>query len=239
MMTEIPLIAAFITGLLGSVHCVGMCGGIVGSLSLGISPKTKGSSDKIIIFILAYNLGRLSSYVIAGLLVASIGQASSELFNQNAQQIGNWLSSTFMILLGLYIAGWWRLLSVLETMGSYVWRYFQPLGNKLLPVNTYPKALMLGSLWGWLPCGMVYAMLIFSLSSQDTIQGGLIMLSFGLGTLPTLMLLGTAATTMKRFIQQPIVRQLAGSIILLFGVYSLAVSNMHEHHHGGSHQQQR
>ena len=235
MTTEISLIAAFITGLLGSVHCVGMCGGIVGSLSMGLSPDNKNSTTRTLGFTLLYNIGRLSSYVIAGLLVASVGESSSEFFNQNAQQVGAWLSGIFMILLGLYIAGWWQLLSVLETAGSYLWRYLQPLGNKLLPVKSHLHALLLGALWGWLPCGMVYAMLVFALSSQDALQGGLIMLAFGLGTLPTLLLLGTAAATMKRFIQKPIVRQLAGSLILLFGVYSLMAPNAHDHH-GGDHQ---
>ncbi len=231
MSNEITLLAAFITGLLGSVHCVGMCGGIVGTLSMGLEPNLNKNKIRTLSFILFYNIGRLSSYVIAGLLVASIGESSSEYFNQNAQNIGGMLSGVFMVLLGLYIAGWWKLLSVLETAGSYLWRYIQPLGNKLLPVKTYPHAFMLGTLWGWLPCGMVYAMLVFALSSQDTLQGGLIMLAFGLGTLPTLFLLGTFATSVKRFIHQPIVRQLAGTLIILFGVYSLTAPNAHAHHH--------
>lgn len=230
MPSEITLIAAFFTGLLGSVHCIGMCGGIVGSLSLGISPSHKKPTKKILAYALAYNTGRISSYVVAGLIIATLSQTSSDFFSQDTQKLGIWLSSTFMILLGLYIAGWWRLLSTLETAGSYVWQYIQPFGNKLLPIKTYPQALMLGAIWGWLPCGMVYAMLVFALSSQDTLQGGLIMLSFGLGTLPTLLLLGTAATTMKRFIQQPIVRQLAGAVIILFGVYGLTATDAHEHH---------
>jgi len=235
MTTEITLVAAFITGLLGSVHCVGMCGGIVGSLSMGLSPNKPKSTTHVFGFTLLYNAGRLTSYVIAGLIVARLGETGSEFFNENAQQVGAWLSGVFMVLLGLYIAGWWQFLRILETAGNYVWRYLQPLGNKLLPIKSYPQALMLGALWGWLPCGMVYAMLVFALSSQDTLQGGLIMLAFGLGTLPTLLLLGTAAAKMKRFIHQPLVRQLAGTLILLFGLYSLFAPNAHDHH-GGHHQ---
>ena len=216
MQTEITLIAAFATGLLGSVHCIGMCGGIVGTLSMGIT-----KSKHPLPFLLLYNIGRLSSYVLAGLLVASLGAASSDVFNQDTQQIGAWLSGIFMIVLGLYIAGWWQLLSVLEKAGTYVWRYIQPFGNKLLPVTSYPQSFMLGALWGWLPCGMVYAMLVFALSSQDTLQGGLIMLAFGLGTLPTLLLLGTTAAKLQKLVQAPIVRQLSGTLILLFGLYSL------------------
>jgi len=227
MTTEITLIAAFVTGLLGSVHCIGMCGGIISSLSMGITPQ----KSQPLHYIFLYNIGRLSSYAIAGLIAANIGSASSDLFNQDAQQIGTWLSGLFMILLGLYIADWWRLLNILESMGSHVWKHIQPLGNKLLPVRTSFHALMLGALWGWLPCGMVYAMLVFALSSQNSLDGALIMLSFGLGTLPTLLLLGTAASKMKRFIRQPFVRQLAGSLILLFGIYNLTVTNVAHHNH--------
>ena len=234
MQTEITLIAAFVTGLLGSVHCVGMCGGIVGTLCMGIKSPRRPPP-----FLLFYNIGRLSSYVLAGLLVASLGAITDDIFNQNAQQIGAWLSGLFMILLGLYIAGWWQFLSIFEKAGSHFWRHLQPYGNKLLPVSNYPQAFMLGALWGWLPCGMVYAMLVFALSSQDTVQGGLIMLAFGVGTLPTLLLLGTAATKLRNFIHQPIVRQTAGALIILFGIYNLIGPDAHAHHQmsSGSSQQ--
>lgn len=237
MNTEITLLAAFVTGLLGSVHCVGMCGGIVGNLSMNLTPKPPRSNMQIIIFTLLYNTGRISSYIIAGVLVASLSESTGHYFNQDTQQIGGWLSGIFMVLLGFYIAGWWKILTVFENAGSYLWRYLQPFSKKLLPVTSYPQALMLGALWGWLPCGMVYAMLVFALSSHDAVQGGLIMLAFGLGTLPMLMLLGTTASVMKRFIHQPLVRQLAGAIIILFGLYSLFAPNAHAHHH--SHHQQQ
>jgi len=235
MSTEITLLAAFMTGLLGSVHCVGMCGGIVGSLNMGISLTNKNPRPYLLGFNLLYNIGRLSSYVIAGLIAAGIGESSSSIFTHNTQQFGAWLSGIFMILLGFYIAGWWQALSKIESIGHLIWKHIQPIGNKLLPVKSFSQAFMLGALWGWLPCGMVYAMLVFALSSQDMLQGGLIMLAFGLGTLPTLLLLGTAAATMKQFLQKPIVRQLAGSLIILFGVYNLVSPNSHEHH-SDSHQ---
>jgi len=232
MTTEITLIAAFITGLLGSVHCIGMCGGIVGTLSMGISQLNPGKPARMFPFLLLYNTGRLTSYVLAGILVAALGEASSEAFNQDTQQIGALLSGLFMVMLGLYIAGWWQVLTVLEKAGSHLWKLLQPIGNKLLPVKNYSHAFLLGGLWGWLPCGMVYAMLVFALSSQDSLQGGLIMLAFGLGTLPTLLLLGTAATRMRKFIHKPLVRQLAGTLIILFGLYNLMAPGAHDHHQG-------
>ena len=235
MQAEITLIAAFMTGLLGSVHCIGMCGGIVGTLSMSLPDKVRGRTARALPYLLLYNSGRLLSYAIAGVLIAWLGQSTGELFGQDTHKIGAWLSGLFMIALGFYIAGWWQLLTVLEKAGSVLWRYIQPLGNRLLPVRNPVHAFLLGALWGWLPCGMVYAMLAFALTTQDAIQGGLLMLSFGLGTLPTLVMLGGAASTLRNFMQKPLVRQTAGTLILLFGVYSLAAPGAHDHHNHGSH----
>jgi len=233
MQAEITLIAAFMTGLLGSVHCIGMCGGIVGSLSVSLPAQNQRSVLSSLPYLFLYNGGRLLSYAVAGMLVAWLGQSTGELFGQDTQKIGAWLSGLFMIALGFYIAGWWQILTVLEKLGSHLWRLIQPLGKKLLPVRNPVHAFLLGALWGWLPCGMVYTMLVFALATQEPVQGGLIMLSFGLGTLPTLVMLGGAAANMRAFMQRPFTRQLAGSLILLFGIYSLASPGAHDHH--GSH----
>ena len=230
MTNEISLIAAFITGLLGSLHCVGMCGGIVGALSMGLSERTRGNTWKILPYQVLYNSGRILSYVIAGALIAWLGAKTSSQFSLPINSIGKWLSGLFMIALGFYIAGWWKILSVLERAGNHVWKYLQPLGQRFLPVKNPLQAFGLGLVWGWLPCGMVYAMLAFALSSQDTVQGGLIMLAFGLGTLPMLFLMGSAASRMSHFVHQPLIRQLAGTLILLFGLYSIFSPTAHADH---------
>ena len=230
MTNEISLIAAFMTGLLGSLHCVGMCGGIVGALSMGLSEKTRRNVWMLLPYQLLYNSGRISSYVVAGVLIAWLGAETISQFGQSSSTIGKWLSGLFMVALGFYIAGWWQLLSVLERAGNHVWRYLQPLGQRFLPVTNPFQAFGLGLVWGWLPCGMVYAMLAFSLSSQDSTQGGLIMLAFGLGTLPMLFLMGSAASRMTEFVRKPLVRQTAGTLILLLGLYSLFAPGAHDHH---------
>lgn len=234
MSSEITLLAAFVTGLLGSLHCVGMCGGIVGALSMGLSEKTRGNTWRLLPYQLLYNSGRILSYVSAGALIAWLGAETTSQFSLSPSSIGKWLSGLFMVALGFYIAGWWQLLSVLERAGSHVWKYLQPLGQRFLPVTNPFQALGLGLVWGWLPCGMVYAMLAFAFSSQDSLQGSLIMLAFGLGTLPMLFLMGSAASRMGQFVRKPLVRQLAGSLILLFGLYSLFAPGAHDHHnHNG------
>lgn len=236
MTADVTLIAAFMTGLIGSVHCTGMCGGIIGALSTGLPENTRRHYWRILPYLLLYNTGRLGSYTVAGIIAAWLGTGASSLFTDNVQQWGVWLGGLFMIALGLYISGWWQILTVLEKAGGHVWKYLQPVGQKLLPVKSPVHALGLGIIWGWLPCGLVYAMLTLALATQNAIQGGLLMLAFGLGTLPTLIAMGTFTSKLAQWVKLPLIRQLAGSIIILFGVYSLLAPTAHEHHtHNSEH----
>lgn len=215
-MTEINLISAFVVGLLGGVHCVGMCGGIVGALSLGLP------SQRQLPLLIAYNLGRIGSYTVAGAVMGAMGFYFSALLPvQNAQRILLAFAGIFMILLGLYLGGWWNLLTRIERLGGLLWRRIEPLGRGLLPVRSIRQALLLGVLWGWLPCGLVYSALVWTVSSGGASQGGLLMLAFGLGTLPNLLLMGVAAAQLQRWVRKPATRAVAGGLVILFGVWQL------------------
>ncbi len=222
MTIDTSFIAAFMVGLLGGVHCVAMCGGIVGALCVGINPQNGMAEEKSIRrafpYLLFYNAGRISSYTLAGMLMGGIGWLGTHLFTLYAiQQTLQVIAALFMLALGLYIAGWWRgLLRIEQWGGKVVWKRLQPLGQRFMPVTTYRQALALGLVWGWLPCGLVYSVVIWTISTQSPLQGGLLMLSFGLGTLPNLLLMGVFASTLNTFIQQPWVRRVAGILIMLF-----------------------
>lgn len=217
-MDDLGLLSAFVVGLLGGVHCVGMCGGIVGALSIGL-PGSGGARWAVQ---MGYNLGRIASYTLAGAIAGGMGYFFSGLLPvQQAQQILLVVAGVFMILLGLYLAGWWNLLLRVEQAGGWLWQRIEPLGRGLLPVRHARHAVMLGLLWGWLPCGLVYSVLIWSVSAGGALQGAMLMLAFGLGTLPNLLLMGAAATQLQRWVRNPWVRQLAGAMIVLFGVYQL------------------
>ena len=224
MEIDTSYLAAFLVGLLGGVHCVGMCGGIVGALCLGLddgldkNKTAQQSFKKSFPFLLSYNAGRISSYTLAGILMGSIGWLSSHLFTlYSIQQTLEIIAATFMLALGLYIAGWWKGLAKIERWGGKViWQRLEPVGRKFMPVCSYPQAFFLGLVWGWLPCGLVYSVVIWTISTQSPLEGGLLMLSFGLGTLPNLLLMGVFASTLTQFIQQPWVRQVAGVMIMLF-----------------------
>ncbi len=216
-MTEFSIIAVFFAGLLGGVHCLGMCGSIVGILTAQL-PKHGARWP----FHLAYNFGRLGSYTLAGALAGSIGQAGFLLRDEvPIQYLLFGLSSLMLIALGLYLAGIWNAVRRIEQVGHLLWQRIQPLARPLLPVTTPARALLLGALWGWLPCGLVYSVLVTALASGHAKSGALIMLAFGLGTLPNLLVIGLFWERCRRWVQSPRVRLFAGLIVMTFGVYGL------------------
>lgn len=215
-------LSAFFVGFLGGVHCIGMCGGIVGALSLGGQQATSGSWQRILLFQIAYNLGRISSYTLAGVLVGGLGWLAANMVAlHQAQQILAVIAGLFMILLGLYLAGWWRGLARIEQAGGVIWRRIEPLGRKMIPVRSPVQALLLGMIWGWLPCGLVYSVLIWAIASGGPVQGGLLLFSFALGTLPNLLLMGVFAARLSRFVANPVIRGIAGGLVILFGCLTL------------------
>lgn len=216
-MVEFSLIAVFLVGLLGGVHCLGMCGSIVGIFTTQV-PKARPRWP----FHLAYSSGRIASYAAAGALVGAIGQAG--LLMRDAVPVQHLLfalSSLMLIALGLYLAGVWGAVRRLERLGGGLWKRLQPFTTRLLPVNTVPRALGLGVLWGWLPCGLVYSVLLTALASASAVKGALILLAFGLGTLPNLLAIGLFWESIKGWVQSPRVRLAAGLLVALFGVYGL------------------
>lgn len=228
---EASLISAFIVGLLGGVHCIGMCGGIVAALSLSGAPApdtrstAHGQAQHPLALLLAYNAGRIASYTLAGALFGGIGWlATSILSIRNAQLVLQIGAGAFMCALGLYLAGWWRGLVQIEKLGAGLWRRIEPMGRRLLPVRRPRQALLVGVLWGWLPCGLVYSVLIWSIAAGSATQGALLMLSFGLGTLPNLLLMGLFANRLARALRAHLLRTVAGSMVIGFGVYTLYLS---------------
>ena len=216
-MTDFSFIAVFFVGLLGGVHCIGMCGSIVGALTAQL-PKTGGHWP----FHFAYNAGRLASYAAAGALAGALGQAGLLLRDQiPVQHLLFALSSLMLIVLGLYLAGIWGAVRNIERLGGALWSRIQPLTRGLLPVTTPVRALLLGVLWGWLPCGLVYSVLVTALASGHAKNGALIMLAFGLGTLPNLLAIGLFWDNIRSRVQSPHIRLAAGLLVTGLGMYGL------------------
>lgn len=220
------LSAAFFLGLFSSAHCVGMCGGIMGALAMAVPAKAQSRRWLIL---LAYNAGRIASYTLMGFLV---GLFSQQLIESVVAPGLRWLAGLLLIAMGLYLADWWRGLVYLERLGQYLWAYLQPLGKVLMPVDSAAKGVLLGSLWGWLPCGLVYSALGYAMAQGSASGGALIMLAFGLGTLPAVLSTGVAAQQVGRILQRRQLRLVLAFAIVLFGIWTLfgGGGSGHEHH---------
>jgi sulfite exporter TauE/SafE len=216
-MIEFSLLTALLAGLLGGVHCVGMCGGIVAAFSF----RADGSVPPFRLH-LGYNFGRVLSYTLFGALAGALG-ASLKLTGFASVQTALYaLAQAVMILLGLYLAGFNRWVMVFERAGGVLWRALKPQFQKLLPVKSVPQAVLAGVFWGWLPCGLVYSVLVSALAAGSATSGAALMLAFGLGTLPNLLGMGLFARQIQPFMQNVWVRRAAGLTVAGFGVWGLA-----------------
>ncbi len=126
-----------------------------------------------------------------------------------------------MILLGFYISGWWKILNQLERLGAQVWKRLAPFTRRFIPVDRPHKALALGFLWGWLPCGLVYSALTWSLGAGGAGRGALLMLYFGLGTLPAMISVGTFSHILSDFARATGTRLVAALMLMGFGVWTI------------------
>jgi hypothetical protein len=230
-MTPESISAAFLVGLLGGTHCIGMCGGIVGALSAGLSLDVQTSRRRLIAAQLAYNTGRISSYTVAGALLGLFGQQLGDWHLLAGFPAGRIVAGVIMILFGIYLAGWWHSLLFLEQAGAHLWKYIEPLGRRYIPVRSVGQACLLGLVWGWLPCGMVYAVLALALASGSALDGGITMLAFGLGTLPVMLTMGLAFNTLGRMVRNPRVRLVAGLLVMLMGIAMLLANPAGHGHH--------
>jgi uncharacterized protein len=228
------LLPLFSLGLVSGAHCIGMCGGIMGALTMAIPAEAKSKRWFILV---AYNLGRILSYGVMGLLAGLFAEQFSALGGGTILRI---LAGVLLITMGLYLANWWRGLTKLEILGRYLWVYIQPIGKRLMPVNTIPKALLLGALWGWLPCGLVYAALAMAMTQPAPLLAASTMLAFGLGTLPAVLAAGAVAQQLAYILQQRPVRIVLAFIIIVFGVWTIwgGLGHSHQHQHPQNHEQQ-
>jgi len=218
----LPLLgSALVLGLLGGGHCLGMCGGLMGALTLAIPPEQRGRRLRLL---LAYNLGRILSYACAGLLLGLAGWAVASSPAAMALRV---VAALLLIAMGLYLAGWWSGLTRIEALGRGLWRHIQPAASRLMPVSSMPRALLLGALWGWLPCGLVYSTLLWAASQGNAGYSAALMLAFGLGTWPILLATGLAAERVNALLRRRSVRMAGGVLVILFGIWTLPGPHQH------------
>jgi len=220
-MTELTasLTAALLTGLLGSAHCLGMCAGISGLFAMHTSAA--GLTRQLPMAI-TYNAGRLASYAILGFVVAALGARLVGLTPALAGPV-RLAAGAIIILIGLQIAFDLRVLAWVERIGGRLWERVSPLAKGLMPVISLPRALGLGLLWGLLPCGLVYSVLLVAATSAEAVDGALVMVAFGLGTTPAMLLTGLGAARLAEIMQRKRTRLGAGLLIVLLGILTVAL----------------
>jgi len=227
--------SAFLLGLFSTVHCVGMCGGIIGALSLSLPVEIRSHRLPMLAFVTTYNIGRIISYSLAGLVAGAIGTGALASFGlDQGHSVLRAIGIAMMVAIGLYLAGWLPQLAVVEKIGVPVWKKLEPLGRGLLPVTSLPRAMAYGLIWGWLPCGLVYFVLLWALTTGDAVKGALTMLAFGLGTMPTLLATGFMTSWLTRFARSSTARRVIGLLIIAMAIGSLFIpmgDSIHGHHH--------
>ncbi|WLI90857.1 sulfite exporter TauE/SafE family protein [Massilia sp. R2A-15] len=229
-MSGISLAPVFLVGLLGSVHCAGMCGGIVSAFSLAPARSfpvrvatVRTAPTAALGRVLAYNGGRIASYCAAGALAGGMAGGARALAGLAAiETAGYWLANIMLAVLGLYLMDVWRGLAQLERLGQRAWRRIEPATALLLPLDSPSKLVAMGALWGWLPCGMVYSVLLTATFSGSALSGAAVMAAFGLGTLPMLAAMGLAGARLRAFAGRRAVRVASGLVVLAYGLLGLA-----------------
>ena len=208
-------LTAFLIGLGGSVHCLGMCGGIAGSLLFSATPNV-GRTQLLI----SYNFGRIFSYTLMGL---TLGFISQNLLNQVQESLLylRYIGAIMLLLMGLYISQIWQGLRHFEKLFMPFFTPLKAFSKRFLPLNNALKAIPYGMLWGWLPCGLIYSTLAWSMSAGSALQSAVTMFFFGLGTLPGLIAISLTTDTLKNLLSQPLTKKLVGLLVFTYGIVLL------------------
>ena len=225
--------AAFVAGLLGSGHCFAMCGGIAGSLgamAVGRTASIRSAVD--------FNLGRLLSYMLLGALAGGLVGFTGKVVQ--LQSVGQWLrlaTATLVALVGMRFLFNWSGLDIIERGGALVWKRILPLAIKAGHRKDWAGRFALGLCWGFLPCGLVYTLLLTAASTGVASGGAATMLAFGLGTLPAMLGLTLAAPGLSVLLADRGFRRCIGFSLLALSVWMIItiafpVMSGHAHHAG-------
>jgi len=238
MNSSMSLGAALLAGVAASGHCVAMCGGVAGALAM--RNRDAGTGARIA-NALAYNLSRVASYTVAGAIAGLLGGALLQAVNVGALVVTfRTLSGLIMLAAAGKLLFGWRLLDPIEAAGSSLWRRVAPWAGRQGHTAGLRGAVGLGLAWGWLPCGMTYSMLLLAATSASAPMGAAVMLAFGAGTLPSMVTATVAFDRAARILsRRAAVKQVAGLLLLVFGLWTagyalyhaLAPGAAHQHHH--------
>ena len=216
---EPTFLVALLIGLSSAPHCIGMCGAISGALSMSLPQEVRERRGRMLLFNLAFSLGRVGSYAIAGALAGLLGGALAERLAPIAGiSLLRLVPVLLVVAVGLYVGGWVPRLAVVERIGAPLWRRLEPLGRRLIPVRSISRAFLYGLVWGWLPCGLVYWALFIAAGAGDLSGGAGFMLIFGLATLPGMVATGMLAGWIQQIRRLPYANRIAGLLLIVLGL---------------------
>lgn len=239
MMNSIYWIALTL-GVFSTLHCWGMCGGIVTALSVAVPGNIRKNRRQFGSIVLAYNSGRILTYTVLGLIAGFLGaNIANSLFIESGQRFLQGIAGVVLVGIGLNMSGYLPWAKNIESFGYRVWGYIRPVGRMLLPLDNIFRALAMGMVWGLLPCALVYSVLLISITSANYLDGGLIMLVFGLGTLPGMLVAGYFGGQISRSGHAQTVRYVAAACVIALGIYMLFIAfqdpQLHSHLHHSLH----
>ena len=211
MTLGVALLTGFLAGLFGSPHCVAMCGGVMAVLH-GQIPRGKD------LLAAGFHAGRITSYIILGLIVTAFGMLPGQLFPAEAVPAMRIALGLVLILIAIYVALPGRVRDFAGDLAAPLTRKVMPLLGRMLPADNWNKALGLGLLWGLLPCGLLYTILATAWLLADPVATLAMVLGFGLGTLPLLLGGGLGMLRLRSRIQKPAFRSMAAGMLALTGL---------------------
>jgi hypothetical protein len=226
---DLSLVGATLLGLFGGLHCIGMCGGISASLAGALPQSQSGAVGGRLRAQLGYNFGRILSYAIAGALAGGLGLSILALLGPVGITALRVLAGLFLVAAGLYLSGWWMGMARVEQVGSRAWRHIAPFARRLGSLDRPWKLVALGAIWGWLPCGLVYAALAGAVAAGGALEGARWMACFGLGTLPVMLTGGALSNALMGFVNRGRVRWAVGALVIGFGLWTIAAATLSGH----------
>lgn len=202
------VLAAFISGLSGAAHCLGMCGGLAATLGLNGRPMLA----------INYQIGRVATYSLLGLLIGLLGSVFAI---QNILWLRGF-AGVLMLLMAAYLLEWKAGLIWLERLGGQaVFNRLRPFASRFSVPRSGSQALIAGAFWGLLPCGLVYSMLALAVSQPSPIGSMAVMFSFGFGTIPAMLATTLAGGHVIKLLQSKGYRRVAAATVAALAIYTL------------------
>jgi len=230
------LLTVFLVGLLGSGHCFGMCGGIAAGLgTLPVQDSTKaGSTQPRASSAILFNIGRILSYALLGMLSAWLLSSAGEMLSvPKWSMILRFVTALMIFLIGIQFLFNWQVLGFIERAGSHVWNHILPLATRAASLPGGGGRLLLGLCWGFLPCGLVYSVVLTASAAGSPFSGALVMLAFGVGTLPSMIGMGLAAPALAAMLNDRWTRRLMGAALIFLAVLSVSLMVIKMQGNGG------